>query len=186
MVMLEDYLSKVPDFRRAQGRRYPLNHILTMVILGLMSGRNGYRELATFMEGNADEFCELFNYENSKKMPSHVTVRNILQNIDYKEVIKAFQDWMSAVDASVVDRVISLDGKALRNTVTHSCEEEQNFVQTVHAFTQERKTAIGVKCFEQKKSHEGSVVRELIEELDLKNVIFTLDALHTQKNYRRN
>lgn len=120
-------------------------------------------------------------YAPDKKMPSHVTIREILQNIDYKALTKAFHAWMVDFSPDEAELVISLDGKALRNTVSDPFSSEQNFIQLVHAFVQEKKIAIRLSSFEQKKNHEGQAVRELIEQLNLKGVIFTLDALHAQK-----
>ena len=43
---LLDHLSEVEDFRRKEGRRYPLPSLLVMIIMAIMSGANGYREIA--------------------------------------------------------------------------------------------------------------------------------------------
>lgn len=53
---LEEYLSSIHDFRRAQGLRFALPKILLMIILGIMNGYSAYRELASFIKGNAEEF----------------------------------------------------------------------------------------------------------------------------------
>jgi hypothetical protein len=182
--MLLDYLATIPDYRRAEGRRFRLDHLLTMVILGLMSGRNGYRELCTFIKGNAQEFREIFGYSPSKAMPSHVTIRHVLQHVDYNLLITAFHQWMRSLEEPKTEKEtigVSIDGKALRSTVSSYDNSEQNFVQTVHAFAHERQVALGVSVFEQKKSHEVASVQSLIEALELQHVIFTLDALHLKK-----
>ena len=58
----------------------------------------------------------------------------------------------------------------------------QNFVSLVSVFTQKRGQVVKASAYENKKVSEISVVQELIEALDIKDVIVTLDALHCKKN----
>lgn len=48
----------------------------------------------------------------------------------------------------------------------------------VSAFTHERGEILGVKVMENKKQSEIAAVQDLLELLDLKGVVFTMDALH--------
>ncbi len=50
---LLSYLENIPDPRRRAGSRHPLPAVLAMVIMGNLSGRYGYRELARFMQRHA-------------------------------------------------------------------------------------------------------------------------------------
>jgi len=43
-----------------------------------------------------------------------------------------------------------------------------------------------VERLENKKDYEGQIVEDLLEILDLKDVVFTLDALHCKKNSKQN
>ncbi len=76
---------------------------------------------------------------------------------------------------------VSIDGKSLKNTVSNYDNVKQNFISCVSAFSGSRKLVLGMQMMENKKSREIKVVRELIELLDLKGVVFTFDALHCQK-----
>ncbi len=50
-----EHLATVPDFRRKEGRRYPLWVVLTMIIMAIMSGRYAYREIARFIQANQQD-----------------------------------------------------------------------------------------------------------------------------------
>src|SRR5215207_3698519 len=89
---LIEHLQCVPDFRRGQGRRYRLDHTLTMIILAIMSGRYGYREIGSFLRANADALAEHLR-RNRRAMPSHVTVRTILRGVDFTALAAAFGAW---------------------------------------------------------------------------------------------
>ena len=74
-----------------------------------------------------------------------------------------------------------MDGKSLKNTVSDCYGQQQNFVMMVSAFSHARGEILGVKVMENKKQSEIVAVQDLLELLDLKGVVFTMDALHCQK-----
>ena len=51
----------------------------------------------------------------------------------------------------------------------------------VLAFSHYRGEILGIKIMENKKQSEIVAVQDLLELLDLKGVVFTMDALHCQK-----
>ena len=76
---------------------------------------------------------------------------------------------------------VSIDGKALASTVTDNQGSKQNFQLIVNSFASEMEVVLNTVPFENKKSNEIFSARELIRQLDLKGITFTLDALHCQK-----
>ncbi len=51
-----------------------------------------------------------------------------------------------------------------------------------YGFPHRRGIVLGLKVMENKKPSEIKTVQELLETLDLKGYVLTLDALHCQKN----
>jgi hypothetical protein len=76
---------------------------------------------------------------------------------------------------------INVDGKAIGSTVSDAQESYQNFISLVSFFVKERGQVLAVGRLENKKSSEIHLVQEMIKLFDLKDVIFTMDALHCQK-----
>ena len=177
---LIESLDKIKDFRRGAGKRYPLTPVLLIVIISIISGKNGYREIANFAAANKEIFLKFFDSKR-KKTPSHVTFREIIKGIDFKEVLSSFETWALQFVDIQENEWIAIDGKALGSTVTDCSNEYQNFVSLVSLFTHKKNQVLSVRKLETKKSNEIFTVREVIELLELKNVIFTLDALHCQK-----
>ena len=177
---LLEHFENIPDFRRRAGRRYSLPSFLMMIILGTMSGHYGYRELNSFMKGNAEELGALFSLKNNK-VPSHVSIRTFMRGLDYQALIAVFNAWMSEHSLLEEGEAISFDGKCLGSTVKDARSSKQDFVQLVSAFSHHREQVLCVESFQQTKGHEANVVRNLIEKLDLQGALFTLDALHCQK-----
>jgi hypothetical protein len=174
------YLAEVPDFRRGQGKRYSLPHVLAMIIMGKMSGCHGYRELGSFVKANAAELQEHLGTKTAT-MPSHVTIRTILREIDFNAVCNAFERWVSATQNIAPGDLVCIDGKALASTVEDTHSRSQNFTALVSAFAQRQGIVLAVARFANGKSSEIPTVQELITTLDLKAAVLSLDALHCQK-----
>ena len=177
---LLELLSQIKDPRRAEGKRYPLEAILLTTIMSIMSGFYGYREIARYADANKEFLLQFFS-EKRTKLPSHVTFRTVLMNIDYDELFSVFETWALGYVAIEKKEWFSVDGKALASTLTDYSKEYQNFVSLVSVFSHKRGQVISSKMLENKKTSEIPTVENLIEMLDLKDVVFTLDALHCQK-----
>lgn len=180
MTLLE-CLQTIPDFRRKQGRRYPLDALLLITIMSMMSGRYGYREIAAFAKANQQEFLRCFHLKR-KTLASHVTFREVIKGVDVNEVITACNRWASQYITPEPGEWFSIDGKALGSTVTASDSAYQNFVSLVSVFSHQRGQVAGAAMLENLKRSEIPTVHDLIETLGLRGMVFTLDALHCQKN----
>lgn len=181
MKRLQDYLSEVKDFRRAEGRRFGLVPMLEMIVLAGMSGRFGVNPVARFMEHNEDFFIVRYNLHRG--IPSQTMVHNFMKGLDFDELNMVLSSWMGEVMESQgkADQWLSIDGKSIKSTVSDHNSSKQNYLSLVSVFNNNMGLVISASKLENKKSNEGISVRELIEQLELKGVSFTLDALHCQK-----
>jgi hypothetical protein len=179
---LVEHLCQIKDFRRKQGQRFLLSQILLIIILGIMSGRYGYREIASFAKANKKELAHKLKLKKSK-IPSHVTIREVIKNIDFNSLNQTFSQWALGYVTIEKDDWLSVDGKSIKSTLENPNSAYQNFVSMVSVFSQKRGQVIKTATFENKKASEVTIVQELLETLDLKDVVFTLDALHCKKNF---
>lgn len=179
---LIEHLQQIPDFRRKQGLRYPLMAVLLLTIMSIMSGRCKYREIAAFGKANQKELLKFLHLEKRKRLPSHVTIREILKGIDFNDVLTAFNDWSKQYITIDDNELMSIDGKALASTVTDCSSTYQNFVSLVSVFSHKRGQVLRVSKVESNKCSEIPTVQELIKDLDLSGAVFSLDSLHCQKN----
>jgi len=175
-ISLLSCLREVPDFRRAQGRRYPLAETLCMIVMSIMSGYCAYREIGRFIRHNRQELACCLGL-GLKQLPSHVTVRQLLINLDFKALADAFRRWAGA-QGQASGRRLSIDGKSLRSTVSEHDNGQQNFVVLVSAFCQQTGLIEEVERFENGKQSEISSVRDLLGRMQQRGLLLTLDALH--------
>ncbi|MCG5061273.1 MAG: ISAs1 family transposase [Limnoraphis sp. WC205] len=181
MDSLIEYLKLVKDFRRKQGQKYPLWWILLIVILGLMAGHLGYRALGGFAKSQQQTFTEFFKLR-LKKAPSYSTIRRAIQGVDWAELIGVFNQWATQLEISNDEaRWLAVDGKSLKSTLQYYCQNRQNFVSMVSVFCQENGLVLALGKFENKHCSEIHQVQEMVRALPLEKKVFTLDALHCQK-----
>ena len=177
---LIDYLKEIPDVRDPKGCRHPLWLVLLIIIMGIISGYWGYRQLGRFTERHRLTLIKLLNIPQAR-VPSYSTIRRVMVQPDYQKLQIAFNQWSQQYSKVSSHGWVSIDGKSLKNTVNNYDTSEQNFINCVSAFSHERGLVLGIKIFENKQESEITIVRQLLEILDLKGVVFTLDALHCQK-----
>jgi hypothetical protein len=182
---LVECLATVSDPRRKQGQRYNSVAVLLIIIMGILRGRYGYREIGRFCRINKSVIIERFDFKNNK-VPSHVSIRAFIMTADFVSIQRAFHQWTQNYVPIEAGEWISIDGKSIRSTVSDYSNEYQNFVSLISLFCSRREQVLHVEKLENRKGNEGKTVEELLEILDLKGVIFTLDALHCKKNSEQN
>ena len=114
-------------------------------------------------------------------MPSRASIQRVIKGANFSELERIFYKWTRNHVPIKEREWISIDGKAIRGTVRNHEGAKQNFTSLVSMFVSKRKQVLSVKKIENKKESEIPAVKQLIEMLDLEGVIFTLDALHCQK-----
>ena len=77
---LIENLKEVKDFRKSQGKRYRLWEVLLVVVLGVMSGHQGYREIGYFVKANEVILKRTFKLY-SEEMPSYSTRRRVMRGV---------------------------------------------------------------------------------------------------------
>ena len=183
-MILIDCLAQVADPRSRQGQRYALRPLLLMILMSMICGKYQYREIVRFCENNYQYLKKRLKLTWNKG-PSHVTFRGLILNLDFVSLQSSFHAWTKEYVKIEDGEWLSIDGKAIKSTVSDYSTSYQDFVSLVSVFSQKREQVLHVEKLQNKKSDEGKVVETLLGVLDLKGVIFTMDALHCKKNSRR-
>lgn len=173
-------LKTIKDYRRKQGQRHPIEVILIIIIMAIMAGSKGERAIARFAQNNKKALIKALGIER-KEIPSRYVIKGIVKNIDFSELQNIFYQWALQIIRIDKKDIVSIDGKAIRGTVKDSRTSFQNFTSLVSVFASKRRQVLTAGKIETKKENEIPKVQELIAMLDLKDVTFTLDALHCQE-----
>src|SRR3954469_2959523 len=176
-------LQEIPDPRRRQGRRYGLAHLLLFSVLAMLAGATSYRRIRLFMGVHRERLNATFG-ARFRRAPAVNTLRALLHALDPAAIEAAFRRHAEHLEGAAPApgrRVVALDGKALRGSFDHL--DDQAAAQVLSACASE--AALILAHQEITAGDEIGAAQALIEELGVRGVLFTADALHCQKNLRR-
>lgn len=172
------HLKQIPDFRTQP--RYPLWVILLLVIMGTMSGCQGYRALEDFVERHQSSLIELLELPY-KRLPSFSTLRRIMVRLDFVALTVAFNAWADESFEPQPGMQLATDGKGIKASVMDYDKSYQDFVNVVSAFSINQGVVVRLEPMRNGQSSEIATVQTLLAGLQLSGVCFSLDALHSQK-----
>lgn len=180
--MLLSYLQQIPDQRTKSGRMYDLAHVLLFCIYAIASNADSYRKIEIFIEENFTQLRQAYTIK-WKKAPRYNTIRHIIHGIKQEDIEKAFRLYSKeCVHFNTKKQtVISLDGKALRHSFDNILDIKLK--QILSAFSPSHNIILAHESIGVDKDNEINGVIHCITSLNLQNVIYTVDALHTQKKH---
>ena len=179
---LEECFATLKDPRRSQGLRTSLDQLLIMTVVSYLCGQFGYRGVARFCQINEELFTEELELRHG--VPSHVTFAEVLNRVDEPSLILAFNTWAGQTANLDLGDSLSVDGKTLGSTVKNTQDSRQDFEAVVSLFCHQTGLVNAVEHYRLRSKQEGEacLARRLMSELKNKGLVFTMDALHTQKN----
>jgi len=179
-------LRSVPDPRKARGRRYSLQALLMLALTGVMAGARSWTALAQWAREGQHKvrLCG--------PSPSLWTFRRVLCTVDIAAVEAALAAWVlgrrtaaaraesaGAAGPRAAERVVlSCDGKVVRGSRT----AEGTATALFGVFEQQHRLVLTQKAITD--GNEIAAFAATLDTLpDLRDVLITADALHTQREH---
>jgi hypothetical protein len=185
---LLDALAAVPDPRAPRGIRHGVLAVLLVSGCAVLSGARSFVAIAEYAHDTGRAVLDLLRV--ATVAPHESTIRRLLQRLDPDAVEAALSVWASAQLAARTvapgfpqrerRRVWALDGKTVRGARDHE-GAQTHLVSVLDQGTGAVLAQVGLDA----KSGELAAVPELLDELDLREVLLTTDALHTQRSHAR-
>lgn len=174
---LIQFFSVIEDSRINRHKRYPLINILVFTFVALLSDQLSWYQIHEFCLTNIDWFSEFLDV--STGVPSHDTFRRVMGLIDTKQLERVLINWLENTREKfgVQKRVLALDGKSLRG-VAWKINDSQ--LHILNAWDASENKFAGQLTIES-KTNEITAAPEILNMLNLKNTIITVDAIMTQK-----
>jgi len=178
--LLEEF-RKLPDYRKNKvGYTHP-GEILFLSLLAILSGAQGYDDIALWMKERKRELAKFLS--RPFIAPAYTTIRNIFLGIDTQAVKEIQEKWVYKLSNNSNKTnsltIVATDGKTMRGSKNKEMNEKARHI--VSLFLAEQKLTIAQNEVDE-KSNEIPALIELLDSLNLKNCVITMDALHTQKN----
>jgi hypothetical protein len=159
---------------------FDLPHLLLFSILAIASGADSYRKIAIFIEENFKTLQDAYAIQ-WKRPPCYNSLRHTIHGLDQKATEKIFRAYSreTALFEKGKLTVVSLDGKTLKHSFDNVADER--FRQILSAFSPEHNLILAHEHIGISKENEINAAIHLMKDLQLDHVLYTLDALHTQK-----
>ncbi len=172
---LIEYFSEIEDPRTGNAIRHLLIDIIVTAICAVLCGADNWVEVEQFgkaKEGWLRGFLQLPN-----GIPSHDTFGRVFAQLEAEEIQKSFLEWVRATLKRSTEQVIALDGKALRGS--HDKELGKEAIYMVSAWATDDHLVLAQQKVGE-KTNEITAIPMLLDVLDLKGCIVTIDALGCQ------
>lgn len=171
-----ELISKLKDHRRINtgNIRHSLQEIIFLSLSAVVSGCNTWETIEEFGNLKLDWFRLYFPYKYG--IPSHDTLGAFFSAFDRKKFAEFFMDFTQSL-ATKDSRVVAIDGKTVRGVASAFGKSPLHIVS---AFCKNNMLTL---CQEKvnDKSNEITAIPSLIDLLDLKNCVVTIDAMGCQK-----
>jgi len=174
-------LMSLPDSRHRRGRRHDQASILAVAICAVLCGARSYVAIAEWAARCRQNFlrrlgCRKDPHSKSYTPPSEPTIRRVLQGIDAEQVDRALAGWLRSLVGGKPGEAVAIDGKTLRGARRASGGQ----VHLLSALLHGTGVILG-QCEVEEKSNEIPAAPQLLDQLELKGLTVTADALHTQR-----
>lgn len=156
-------------------RRHNLADILVITILGTICGADNWVDICELAEIKYDWLKTFLELPNG--IPSHDTFGRIFSLLNPETFTKCFMNWIASLSIDVSKEIIAIDGKTLRGS--HDKKNGQKALHLVSAWATQNRLMLGqVKTEEH--SNEIEAIPRLLNMLDIKDAIITIDAIGCQ------
>jgi len=180
---IEKLMCRIREFtdpRSSQGKRHPLETVLSIVVCAVLCGCKGYRGIGAWSKSLSRE--ELIRFGSTRDTPpSEPTIRRLVQRVDADKFDQEIGYWLLEQNLlespdTLKSRGIAIDGKTLRGSHNGPKKAIHLLCAVIHkegvVFAQEAVDA---------KTNEIKHVKPLFENINIEGSVVTADALHTQK-----
>ncbi len=174
MTLLE-HLTVVEKIRSEINQRHDLIDVMFLVLSGIMSGAEGWKDIENYGDSKLAWLRQFRPFEHG--IPRRHTIAQILRTVVAESLLEALLNWVNEQRSNTGKPVISFDGKVLRGSYRN---DSKTALQLVTAYDTENGLVLSQKPTETKNG-EISVVRQMLDVLNQKGSVITLDALLCQR-----
>ena len=175
--LFQEGLAALPDPRRPQGRRYPLQTVVTIALMASVCGCDDAEAMQAWGEAHQDWLAAFLPMPHGT--PTQDVFLAVFSALDPEAFSAVFRAWaeLLAQRLKTGSKHIAVDGKTSRRSFDSASGKGP--LHTVSAWMSETGLVLGQRQTEA-KSNEITAIPELLQLLDLRETTVTLDAMGCQ------
>ncbi len=162
------------DARSARGKRYTLSFLLNSTACALMSGAQGFVQIAEWICGQSHSKLRILGNLRDTD-PDESTIRKSFTKINLDDFQRLVYGWLAT---NTDYDALAVDGKTLKAT-RDSNDKQLHLLSVV---THGSAVALGDRQVDHKAS-EIHEIRPLLDTIDIRGKTVTADALHSTKDF---
>lgn len=176
MEELLEWMDYIEDRRQEKKVRHKLKDIIVIVLFATLANVDGWEEMeyfACYQEKYLKKYIELKN-----GIPSHDTIQRVFGMISPEILQQLYQKWQELLnrnEGEKLKKIVCIDGKTMRGNTRKGSRPSH----IVSAWCREDGFCLGQRAVEE-KSNEITAIPELLNRIQVKGQIVTIDAMGTQ------
>lgn len=167
---------RLKDPRLNRRKRHLLLDIVTIAICAVIGNADNWKDIALFGRKRKEWFQRFLELPNG--IPSSHTFERVFDRLDPLALQKCLLGWLHEISELLGVRHIAIDGKTLRHSGGGKSPHRQ--LHLVSAWATEASLTLGQVAVDE-KSNEITAIPRLLELLDVKGALVTIDAMGCQK-----
>lgn len=171
---IREKLSVIPEYRHTSYIGHKLSDMLILVMTAVLCGLDQLQDIFLFANERVEFFTKHFGIT---KIPSKPTLSRFLNMVNADAVTKIIVEIMKE-EVQELGAIIAFDGKAIRSTSVRG--RPHSALQILTAYMVESGVVLAQEPIHE-KTNEIPVMREILEQIEIKGKIITADAMHCQR-----
>lgn len=177
MEELLGWMEYIEDVRQTRKVRHKLKDILVIVLFATLANAEDWVDMAMFAEVHQDYLRKYVGLENG--VSSHDTINRVMGLVSPDVIQRLYGKWQELLnrnEGEALKKLVCVDGKTMRSNKRKDGKPSH----IVSAWSREDGFCLGQKAVGE-KSNEITAIPELLEKIQIKGQIVTIDAMGTQK-----
>lgn len=171
---LQDHFRELTDPRRRKVT-YPLINVVVISVCAVICGADDFVAIAKYGQRKRKWLEKFLDLEEG--IPSHDRFNAILAAIKPAEFEKCLLSWITALQEITDGQIIAIDGKTLRQSFDQASGKAA--IHMVSAWATANHISLG-QVVTDEKSNEITAIPKLLEMLEVKGSLITIDAMGCQ------
>ena len=171
LALLLERFGEVADRRQSWRVAYPLLEVLFLAVCGTMADCDDFENIVAWGEAHLDFLRGFSAFHHGA--PCADWLAALMNRIDGELFSACFSAWVAEAFPGRPD-LVAIDGKSVRRSHDHA--RERRPLHLVSAFATKSRLVLGQEAVED-KSNEITAIPALLERLDLKGALVSVDAM---------
>lgn len=172
-----EHFSELEDPRIERCRKHELLDIIFLSVCAVLSGADGWESIEEFGEAKLEWLRKFVPLKHG--IPCHDTIARVMSRLNPEALQRCFIGWVQSVVALHSGEIVAIDGKTLRHSFDTT--RRKNALHMVSAWAGSNGVVLG-QVHTEEKSNEIKAIPALLELLDIRQAVVTIDAMGCQKD----